>query len=126
MKRFALFGHPVGHSLSPKMHTASFRAIGLDATYEAFDVPPEKLAEELEKAFRLAYVNGDKILPYFTEEEKDFKTNFSRFITPRNILNIYNLTQKSMVEIMRNGNAKMIFLTLAINIGKLIKNTPNK
>lgn len=62
----------------------------------------------------------------FTEEEKDFKTNFSRFITPRNILNIYNLTQKSMVEIMRNGNAKMIFLTLAINIGKLIKNTPNK
>jgi DNA polymerase-3 subunit delta' len=62
----------------------------------------------------------------FTEEEKGFKTNFSKFITPKNLLNIYNLTQKAEVEIMRNGNAKMIFLTLAINIGKLIRNTQNK
>ena len=62
----------------------------------------------------------------FTEEEKDFKTNFSKFITPKNLLNIYNLTQKAELEIMRNGNTKMIFLTLAINIGKLIRNTQNK
>ena len=62
----------------------------------------------------------------FTEEEKGFKTNFSKFITPKNLLNIYNLTQKAEVEIMRNGNTKMIFLTLAINIGKLIRNTQNK
>lgn len=62
----------------------------------------------------------------FSEEEKEFKANFAKFITPRNIVHIYNLTQKAMVEIMRNGNAKMIFLTLAINIGKLIKNILNK
>ena len=62
----------------------------------------------------------------FTEEEKGFKTNFSKFITRKNLLNIYNLTQKAELEIMRNGNTKMIFLTLAINIGKLIRNTQNK
>jgi shikimate dehydrogenase len=64
MKRFALFGHPVGHSLSPKMHTASFRAIGLDATYEAFDVPPEKLAEELEKAVKSGYCGINLTIPH--------------------------------------------------------------
>lgn len=62
----------------------------------------------------------------FTEEEKDFKANFSKFITPKNLVKIYNLTQQAIVEIMRNGNAKMIFLTLAINTGKLIRNTQNQ
>ncbi len=62
----------------------------------------------------------------FSEEDRDFKSNFSKFITPKNLLNIYNLTQKAELEIMRNGNAKMIFLTLAINVGKLLRNTQNK
>ena len=79
--------------------------------------------------YRECFLQGElKIdnLCNFTEEEKTFKTNFSKFITPKNLLNIYNLTQKAELEIMRNGNAKMIFLTLAINIGKLIRNTQNK
>ncbi len=38
--KFAVIGHPVGHSLSPRMHTANFRALGLDATYGAVDVEP--------------------------------------------------------------------------------------
>ena len=47
----ALFGHPAGHSLSPEMHAANFRSLGLaNASYEAFDVPPEKLADALASA----------------------------------------------------------------------------
>lgn len=34
---FALLGRPVGHSLSPAMHNAAFRALGLDAVYVALD-----------------------------------------------------------------------------------------
>jgi len=45
--RFGLFGHPVGHTLSPRMHAASFRALGIQADYTAFDVLPEALAERL-------------------------------------------------------------------------------
>lgn len=32
-------GHPISHSLSPIMHAAAFKALGLDAVYAPFDVP---------------------------------------------------------------------------------------
>ena len=45
--RFGLFGHPVKHSLSPAMHEASFRSLGIEAEYLSFDVLPEVLPERL-------------------------------------------------------------------------------
>ncbi len=44
---FAVFGHPVGHSLSPPMQNAALAEMGLDAVYLAFDVPPERLETAL-------------------------------------------------------------------------------
>ncbi len=44
---YAVLGHPVGHTLSPAMHNAAFRQLGLDAVYVAFDVAPDRLAEVL-------------------------------------------------------------------------------
>jgi shikimate dehydrogenase len=37
-QRVALLGHPVSHSLSPRMQNAAFAALGLDWEYEALDV----------------------------------------------------------------------------------------
>jgi shikimate dehydrogenase len=37
-QRVALLGHPVKHSLSPRMQNAAFAALGLDWEYEALDV----------------------------------------------------------------------------------------
>lgn len=36
--------HPAGHTRSPAMHNAAYRALGLDAAYHAWDVTPERLA----------------------------------------------------------------------------------
>jgi shikimate dehydrogenase len=47
--RACLFAHPVKHSLSPVMHNAAFQALGIDAQYEAKDVPPEQLLTALEE-----------------------------------------------------------------------------
>jgi shikimate dehydrogenase len=41
----ALLGHPVAHSLSPRMQNAAFAARGLDWAYVALDVPPERFEE---------------------------------------------------------------------------------
>jgi shikimate dehydrogenase len=40
---FAILGDPVAHSLSPAMHNAAFRALGLDAVYVALRVSAEQL-----------------------------------------------------------------------------------
>lgn len=44
---FAVFGHPIGHTLSPVMHNASFDALRIDAIYLAFDVHPDRLMDVL-------------------------------------------------------------------------------
>ena len=54
---FAVIGYPIGHSLSPAMHTAAFRALKLDALYTAVEVPPASLAPML-RALILSGVEG--------------------------------------------------------------------
>ncbi len=46
-KIYGLLGHPVGHSLSPAMQNAAFKAAGIDAEYGVYDIPPEGLADFL-------------------------------------------------------------------------------
>lgn len=45
---YAVLGHPIGHTLSPVMHNASFASLGLDAVYLAFDVRPDALMRVLD------------------------------------------------------------------------------
>jgi len=36
-------GHPIGHSLSPLMHETAALSLGIDLSYKAFDIEPDKL-----------------------------------------------------------------------------------
>ncbi len=50
--RFAgVIGWPVGHSMSPRMHNAAFRALGLDWAYLAFPIAPEHLQQAVAGLF---------------------------------------------------------------------------
>jgi len=60
---FAVLGHPIGHTLSPVMHNASFRSLGLDALYLAFDMPPEHLIEGLRTMGRLGFKGINLTVP---------------------------------------------------------------
>lgn len=48
MSKFAVFGHPVSHSLSPRIHAAFGRQLGIALQYEAIDATPEGFFEALE------------------------------------------------------------------------------
>ena len=42
-KRAGVIGHPLGHTKSPTIFAAAFKAAGIDATYEAWDTPADLL-----------------------------------------------------------------------------------
>ena len=41
--RYAVFGHPVAHSLSPRIHAAFGKQAGIALEYAAIDTPPDFL-----------------------------------------------------------------------------------
>lgn len=45
--RFAVFGHPIEHSLSPRIHARFGEQAGIDLTYERIDAPVEEFASRL-------------------------------------------------------------------------------
>jgi shikimate dehydrogenase len=72
-----VIGHPVGHTLSPKMHNASFAAAGLDYIYVAMDVRPENLPAAASglralgfRGFNVTMPHKETILPLLDEVDE--------------------------------------------------------
>jgi shikimate dehydrogenase len=60
----ALLGHPVAHSLSPRMQNAAFAARGLDWAYVALDVLPERLADALRGLGATGFAGANVTAPH--------------------------------------------------------------
>ena len=67
---FAVIGDPIGHSKSPLMHNAAFRALGIDADYTAIHVTREELPAFLESArkslsgFNITVPHKNAVIPF--------------------------------------------------------------
>ncbi len=66
MKRLAVLGQPVSHSLSPRMHAAAFAALGLaeEWTYEAIELSPEGFRAGVEGLRREGFVGVNVTIPH--------------------------------------------------------------
>lgn len=60
MKLVGLIGYPLGHSISPVILQVAFDACGIGARYEAWETPPEALAERI-RALRSGDVLGANV-----------------------------------------------------------------
>jgi shikimate dehydrogenase len=61
--RYAVFGHPIGHSLSPAIHRMFGAQCGIALDYAAIDVPPETFADVAHRF--LAHAHGANVsLPH--------------------------------------------------------------
>ena len=74
MKQFAVIGHPIGHSLSPLMHNTAFKLLGLDYNYEAIDIEPASLKNEVQLfrekklgGFNVTVPHKEAIIPILDE-----------------------------------------------------------
>lgn len=63
---FAVLGHPVAHSLSPAMHNAAFRALGLDATYIPLACEPGRVGAAM-RLLAESGGGGNVTVPHKTE-----------------------------------------------------------
>jgi shikimate dehydrogenase len=57
-------GHPVRHSLSPRLHQAAYRALGIDWAYLAFDVAPSSIEAAVEGASALGLIGLSVTMPH--------------------------------------------------------------
>jgi shikimate dehydrogenase len=61
MGRFVLFGHPIQHSMSPAIHAAAYRELGLDHRYELVDVPNETALQGAVRSLRAGDFSGANV-----------------------------------------------------------------
>ena len=45
--KFGLIGYPLGHSLSKVIHEAGFKSLGINATYDILETPPDNLVDRI-------------------------------------------------------------------------------
>jgi shikimate dehydrogenase len=66
-KLTGVIGWPVDHSLSPAMHNAAFRALGLDWIYVGLPVAPGRLVAGIEGLAALGFAGANVTMPHKTE-----------------------------------------------------------
>jgi len=63
-KRAGVIGHPLGHTLSPVLFKAAFEAAGIDATYEAWDTPPDTLQGRIDALHGGDFLGANVTIPH--------------------------------------------------------------
>ena len=63
-KIVGIIGYPIGHSISPAMHNAAYKNLGLDYEYVPFEVQPEDLKEALQGLRALHIVGFNVTIPH--------------------------------------------------------------
>lgn len=75
---FGIFGFPVEHTFSPRMHNAAFKKLGLDACYVPFAVHPDLLGDAVQgarslglKGLNITVPHKERVIRYLDELSRE-------------------------------------------------------
>ena len=81
LKTFAVIGDPIDHSLSPTIHNAAFRELGLECTYIAYRISKDDLSDEIDSlkkikisGFNVTIPHKISMLKFLDEMDENCKT----------------------------------------------------
>ncbi len=63
-KTFAVIGDPIDHSLSPNIHNAAFKQLGLDCSYIAYRVPRDELEDGIHGLKKIGISGFNVTIPH--------------------------------------------------------------
>lgn len=63
-KQYGILAYPAKHSLSPAIHNAAFKVLGIDARYDLFEVPESEIIEFLSRVKNEPIYGLSVSLPY--------------------------------------------------------------
>ncbi|MBF0474035.1 MAG: shikimate dehydrogenase [Nitrospirae bacterium] len=140
-----LFGYPIKHSLSPKMHNAGFAQLNLDYCYLPFLVKPEDLKDAVNGIRAMGFAGVNLTIPHKemviklldeTDKEAQFIGAVNTIVNMNGHLKGYNtdgrgfiksleeqginLSDKTVLVIGAGGASKGICYYLAQKVKKLI------
>lgn len=78
-KKFAVIGHPIGHTMSPFIHNRLFELSGIEAEYTKLDIAPENLADEYKNVlskldgYNITIPHKQSIIPLIDEIDEKAK-----------------------------------------------------
>jgi shikimate dehydrogenase len=64
LKTFAVIGDPIDHSLSPAIHNAAYRELGLECTYIAYKISKEQLGVEIDSLKKIKISGFNVTIPH--------------------------------------------------------------
>lgn len=79
VKKFAVIGHPIGHTMSPFIHKRLFALSGVEAEYTKLDIAPANLAAEYENTlskldgYNITIPHKQNIIPLIDEIDSKAK-----------------------------------------------------
>lgn len=77
-RKFAVIGHPIGHTMSPFIHKRLFKLAGIEGDYTVMDIAPEDLPEKIKvlnqlDGYNITIPNKQEIIPYLDQLDQKAK-----------------------------------------------------
>jgi len=74
-KRYAVIGHPIGHTMSPFIHKRLFEMRDIDADYGVYDIPTEDLIGKIQElksldGFNITIPHKQAIIPFLKQMDQ--------------------------------------------------------
>jgi len=127
---YYLLGYPVGHSVSPAMHNAAFKELGLPHRYSLLETEPEKLGETVQRLRENKFGGANVTTPHKIEIIKHMDTlapSAKRIGAVNTIggikaltLKYGELTESRVVLLGAGGAARALAQELAPKVSELV------